>query len=382
MITLPPGANCPIKNASPTFVIASQDKNAWENSGLVLIPVDEKRHPTGEPSTLYRETDWNNWFNSQDDAGCRLRLDLLPSGTTRLMVMIYVYSAESSIAHHRNVSFTVDGSARVDLPAGEMGDSAAIIAEFYLRGSDWKVRALNEGSAYGLAAFGRRIGLDISDRHPNRAPSDSDHSGNNDSDRCTSATGTGFAVSAQHVLTCAHVVKDMTQYRMRSLSGIHELELVMADETNDLALLRVVGNVSLTPVVFKEGPSISLGEPVVAVGYPLSNLTGGSVTVTQGGISALTGLRSDSSVLSFTAPIQPGSSGSPLFDMSGQVTGMVTSAIPTAQNMNFAVKACLAIAFLEAAHISPATSRNKPTRAAHDLVRDVQPSLWLIEVRA
>lgn len=382
MITLPAGANTNLKNASPTFIIASQDRAAWDRSGLALIPVDEKRKPTGEPSNLYHETPWNNWFNSGDDAGCRLRLDLLPAGTTRLLVVIYVYGAESSIGYHRSVSFTVDDSARIDLPAHEMGDAAAIIAEFYLRGSEWKIRALNEGSAYGLAAFGRRIGLDINDRHPNRAPAGNDNSDDYDSDRCTSATGTGFAVSHQHILTCAHVIKDMHKYRMRSLSGIHELDLVMVDEANDLALLRVVGQAALTPVVFKEGPSISLGESVVAVGYPLSNLTGGSVAVTQGGISALTGLRSDSSILQFTAPIQPGSSGSPLFDMSGMVTGMVTSAIPTAQNMNFAVKACLAIAFLESAHILPVTSRTKPIKAAHELVREVQPSLWLIEVES
>jgi hypothetical protein len=68
--------------------------------------------------------------------------------------------------------------------------------------------------------------------------------------------------------------------------------------------------------------------------------------------------------------------------MSGQVTGMVTSAIPDAQNMNFAVKSCLAISFLEAAQLSPLRSQTRPAKAAHELVRDVQPSLWLIEARA
>jgi S1-C subfamily serine protease len=269
----------------------------------------------------------------------------------------------------------------MNLSLQSMGDAALIIAEFYRRDTQWKVRSLCEGSAYGLSAFGRRIGLNVDDRHPSQA-GNGRSGGRNDHDRCTSATGTGFAVSTQHIMTCAHVIKDMTSYRIRSLTGSYELDFVMIDEANDLALLRVIGNIDLTPVVFKEGPSISLGESVVAVGYPLSNLTGGSVAVTQGGISALTGLRADASVLQFTAPIQPGSSGSPLFDMSGQVTGMVTSAIPDAQNMNFAVKSCLAISFLEAAQLSPLRSQTRPAKAAHELVRDVQPSLWLIEARA
>lgn len=382
MITLPPGANGALSSHNVAFIISSPERSIWDRAGLALLPVDEKRKPTGAPALLFSQASWNEWFESGKDVGCKLNLDSMPQGTSRVLVIAYVYGAAESIAFLQSLDMTIDDSLKINVPARDMGDSAVILSEFYLRDSKWKVRALVEGSAYGLAAFGRRIGLDVDDRHPSRTNEDSGGPDRGSDDNCESATGTGFAVSSQHILTCAHVVRGMTRYRMRSLTGSHELDLVMADEVNDLALLRVIGNVQLTPVVFKEGPGISLGEPVVAVGYPLSGLTGGSVAVTQGGVSALTGLRCDSSVLQFTAPIQPGSSGSPLFDMSGQVTGMVTSAIPTAQNMNFAVKSCLAISFLEAAHLTPLRSQTKPTKAAHELVREVQPSLWLMEVSA
>jgi S1-C subfamily serine protease len=378
MVTLPPGANSAISSAGVTFILASQDQSAWDRAGVALIPVDEKRQPTGGAALLASPESWNSWFESEQNVGCKLSLDQLPTNTTRVLVVVYTYGAAIPMEFLRTLDLTIDSSITMNLPLQGLGDAALIIAEFYRRDSQWKVRALSEGSAYGLSAFGRRIGLNVDDSHPSR-PSGS---GRNDNDRCTSATGTGFAVSPNHIMTCAHVIRDMSSYRIRSLAGCYDLEFVMVDETNDLALLRVNGGVSLEPVVFKDGPSISLGEAVVAVGYPLSNLTGGSVAVTQGGISALTGLRADSSVLQFTAPIQPGSSGSPLFDMSGQVTGMVTSAISDAQNMNFAVKSCLAMSFLEAAQLQPRRSQSRSSMAAHELVREVQSSLWLIEARA
>lgn len=379
MVILTPGANAPLGSSSVNFVISSPERNAWDRCGVALIPVDDKRSPTGEAALLASRQSWNTWYESGNDVGCKLELAQLPHKSTRVLVVVYSYSAAESLGVLRDLELTIDGSLSASPPVGGLSDTSAIIAEFYLREGAWKVRSLCEGSAYGLAAFGRRIGLTINEKHPSRADSDTP---GGDSGHCTEASGTGFAVSPNHILTCAHVIKGMRQYRIRSLSGAYDLELVMADETNDLALLRVKGNPDLSPITFKEGPSISLGESVITLGYPLSSITGGTFAVTQGGISALTGMRHDSSLLQFTAPIQPGSSGSPLFDMSGQVVGMVTSAVTNAQNMNFAVKSCLALSFLEAAHLNPMRLHTRPAKAAHELVREVQTALWLIEARA
>lgn len=381
MLTLPPGGNAATRSATITFALSSPEPSAWERAGVALIPVDDQRKPTGTPSLLTRPEQWNSWFESGANVGCKLTLDHLPEHTMRLLVVVYVYSAAQSLQFMRNIELTVDDSISMSLPVNDMGDSAVIVAEFYRRDAQWKVRALFEGSAYGLMHLGRRIGLDIDDQHPSQ-PANRGGGRGRDAERCTSATGTGFAVSGSHILTCAHVIRDMRSYRIRSLTGSYDLEVVMVDDANDLALMRVIGCTDLNPVVFKDGPSISLGEPVIAIGYPLASLTGGNVAVTQGGISSLTGLQSNASVLQFTAPIQPGSSGSPLFDMSAQVTGMVTSAVHDAQNMNFAVKSCLALSFLEAAQLSPLRSHTRSVKAAHELVRDVQSALWLVEVRA
>ena len=155
----------------------------------------------------------------------------------------------------------------------------------------------------------------------------------------------------------------------------------MVDRRNDIALLRVLDSPTLKAVAFKDGAGCDLGAPVVSLGFPLSGLAGGGVHVTQGGVSALFGLHNDSSLLQFTAPIQPGSSGSPLFDSSGSVVGMVTSTCPDTQNMNFAVKGSLVLSFLDARRIVAITTLVGRTFTTAELAREAQSSLWRIEAR-
>jgi S1-C subfamily serine protease len=111
----------------------------------------------------------------------------------------------------------------------------------------------------------------------------------------------------------------------------------------------------------------------------LAGFAGGGVHVTQGGVSALFGLHNDASLLQFTAAIQPGSSGSPLFDSSGAVIGLVTSSIPDAQNMNFAVKASLLSSFLDACRVDGRKHASGQTFTAAQLAREAQASMWRVE---
>ena len=108
-------------------------------------------------------------------------------------------------------------------------------------------------------------------------------------------------------------------------------------------------------------------------------MAGSGVHVTQGGVSALFGLHNDASLLQFTAPIQPGSSGSPLFDSNGAIIGMVIATIPDAQNMNFAVKTSLILSFLDASNVPATTSSLAKHYSTAELTREIQQSLWRVE---
>jgi S1-C subfamily serine protease len=377
MMVLAPGANTAIGAPQCSWTLECANTSAFgEYAAVALLPVDDKRQPKGEAALFQVNQNWMEWNGSQEKVGCKLDLSALPAGADRVLVVVYAFSAIGPVRELRSLRLQIDGQIEFSLDLSDNGESAIVIGEFYSRNQQWKFRALAEGSAYGLAALGRRIGLNIDDAHPHRRPSSPDCS------RSSSATGTGFAVSPMHILTCAHVIEDMQEIHIASFDGRHRAEPVVVDRRNDLALLRVHGAPAFKQVTFRDGMGCDLGEQVVAMGFPMAGLAGGGVHVTQGGVSALFGLHNDASLLQFTAPIQPGSSGSPLFDTSGAVVGMVTSTVPDAQNMNFAVKAGLSLAFLDACQVQ--ALRNPPTGqtfTTSQISREAQQSLWRIEAR-
>jgi S1-C subfamily serine protease len=127
------------------------------------------------------------------------------------------------------------------------------------------------------------------------------------------------------------------------------------DTANDLALLRTDTSPTYA-AAFRFGPR--LGEPVEAFGYPLTNILATSGNFTLGNITALAGLGDDSRYLQISAPVQPGNSGGPLLDQSGNVVGVVSAKLNALkimlraegdipQNVNFAIRATVASNFLQ-----------------------------------
>jgi S1-C subfamily serine protease len=113
---------------------------------------------------------------------------------------------------------------------------------------------------------------------------------------------------------------------------------------------------SKAPASLRTG--VCLGEDIEAFGYPLFGLlaTGGNFTV--GNVSAIAGLGDDTRYLQISAPVQPGNSGGPVLDLSGNVVGIVVSKLDVArvfketedipQNVIFAIKATTLANFLDA----------------------------------
>ncbi len=175
--------------------------------------------------------------------------------------------------------------------------------------------------------------------------------------------GTGFVISSDgHILTCAHVVGEEQTATVR-ISGIrYEADVVNKDKEKDLALLKIrKENVpALVPLSFRNDKRYGIGEDVSTVGFPLSNLLGNSARYTKGSISSSTGLKDDPKQIQFSAQIQPGNSGGPLFDKDGIILGVVSQtlnpmrtladtggALP--QNINFAIKGEVVLEYLGAA---------------------------------
>jgi S1-C subfamily serine protease len=125
------------------------------------------------------------------------------------------------------------------------------------------------------------------------------------------------------------------------------LRVVNSDASNDLALLQ--GPVESFKAFAKvRDRAIHSGDSVVAIGFPFHGLLTSDFTVTTGIVSSLSGVFNNTSRLQISAAIQPGNSGGPLLDTSGNIVGVVsakldalriaryTGSLP--ENINFAIK--------------------------------------------
>ena len=141
------------------------------------------------------------------------------------------------------------------------------------------------------------------------------------------AIGTGFVINADgEILTNAHVVTGATVVRVRLAgeSQAREVQVVGADATNDVALLKVTGVDKLAPVKLGSVSQVQVGDPVVAIGYALGlrgepTITTGIVSGTDRTLDTLTGL------IQTDTAINPGNSGGPLVDAAGLVIGINTA---------------------------------------------------------
>jgi serine protease Do len=125
------------------------------------------------------------------------------------------------------------------------------------------------------------------------------------------------------------------------------------------------------------GVGLELVKLCLPFGFPLAGLLATSGNFTNGIITASAGLGDDVRSFQVSAPIQPGNSGGALLDQSGNVVGVVDSKLNAlrvanitkdlAQNVNFAIKASIAIDFLEAHNVSVETIANTQVLAPADI---------------
>jgi serine protease Do len=134
--------------------------------------------------------------------------------------------------------------------------------------------------------------------------------------------GSGFIIDqAGYILTNSHVVEDADEVVV-GLTDKREFKakLVGTDKRSDVALLKI--SAKDLPVVRIGDPSkLEVGEWVVAIGAPF----GFTNSVTQGIVSAMGRDLPGQSVVPFIqtdVAVNPGSSGGPLFNMTGEVVGI------------------------------------------------------------
>lgn len=157
-----------------------------------------------------------------------------------------------------------------------------------------------------------------------------------------SGAGSGVIVNDSGIiLTNHHVIDGATYITVRLTSGkTYDAVLVASDVASDLAVLKITAEEKLTVAVFGNSDKLIVGEEVIAIGNPLGLLGG---TVTNGIVSALEReVRIDNEkmvLLQHSAAVSPGNSGGALFNMKGELIGVVNAKSSTvgAEGIGFAI---------------------------------------------
>ncbi|MET3910722.1 S1-C subfamily serine protease [Bradyrhizobium sp. S3.3.6] len=211
--------------------------------------------------------------------------------------------------------------------------------------------------------------------------------------KSSSGFGTGFVVSASgHIVTNNHVIDGCSELK-GNLTGepAMVLRVVSSDANNDLALLQPSSAVAFKDFARIRDRSFHSGDSVVAIGFPYHGLLTSDFTVTTGIVSSLSGMLNDTRFLQISAPVQPGNSGGPLFDNSGQIVGVVTGKLPglriaaatgnIPENINFAIKTGALRDFLDNSVVPYQTAEPKGELKTTDIAGNARAYTMLISCK-
>ncbi|SKC85905.1 S1 family peptidase [Ohtaekwangia koreensis] len=151
--------------------------------------------------------------------------------------------------------------------------------------------------------------------------------------------GTGFLISSNgYVATSYHVVKEADSvYIENEKFGRQKVSVVLSDPANDIAVLKlqndsVTGINRILPFSIVKDEA-NLGEHVFTLGFPREDIVFG-----EGSISASTGYSQNPNAYQISVPVNPGNSGGPLFNESGDLVGIISGVQTETLGAAFAIK--------------------------------------------
>lgn len=163
--------------------------------------------------------------------------------------------------------------------------------------------------------------------------------------RSPESMGSGFIISSDgYIISNHHVVTGAKQLLVTLDDGIMlTAELKGSDASTDIAVLKVDGR-NYRSLSFANSDALKPGQIAIAVGNPFGlqqTITAGVISATGRSLRAGNGRLIDD-VIQTDAALNPGNSGGPLLNSDGQVIGVNTAIIPSAQGICFAVSSNLA----------------------------------------
>ena len=199
-----------------------------------------------------------------------------------------------------------------------------------------------------------------------------------DSDGEALMTGSGFFIDPHKVVTNLHVIRGATRVEIKMLDGkgrtYPAAGLLAVDPEGDLAMMRVEMPQDRARSIELAADLPDEGETIFVIGNPLK-LEG---SVSDGIVSAVREVPNVGHIIQITAPISHGNSGSPVFNLQGQVLGVVTVKVTNGQNINLAI-ASARVREMHGENVRPFTELPARTKAdlSESLYQNGLESLWL-----
>lgn len=164
-----------------------------------------------------------------------------------------------------------------------------------------------------------------------------------DQTKQTQGVGSGIIVNDKgYILTNNHVASiNASSITVMTHDGKeHKAKAVWADPSLDLSIIKVEAE-GLTPVKMGDSKVITVGEPAIAIGNPLGltfqrTVTSGIVSAVNRTLEVERGVFMED-LIQTDASINPGNSGGPLVNIKGEVIGVNTAKVSTAEGIGFAV---------------------------------------------
>ncbi|RVU55045.1 S1C family serine protease [Anaerosphaera multitolerans] len=164
----------------------------------------------------------------------------------------------------------------------------------------------------------------------------------------TQGTGSGIIVDKDgYILTNAHVVSlnnqivENPQVLLNDGTSVVG-KVVWYDTAIDIAIVKIETDVAIQPATLGNSDELQIGEPAIAIGNPIDMAYQRSVT--QGIISGLnryvgqvSGGGYMTGLIQTDASINSGNSGGPLLNQEGEVIGINTVKLSTAEGLGFSI---------------------------------------------
>ena len=133
---------------------------------------------------------------------------------------------------------------------------------------------------------------------------------------------------------------------------------------------------------------VKLGETVLTAGYPFGDFFSNTIKVTRGIVSSVRGVGDDSGQFQLDAAVQEGSSGGPIYDVKGNIVGVVVAQLDKLkmaeaigslpENVNFGIKASTVRQFLSSSGIPTKWSQKEKAMPTQQLAKIAQSQALMV----